>query len=303
MPLTPGPGSCSLAAQALLHPSSWCCRGSSSTGRKSRAVSARSGPRSGAGNQLSYGPSSLENIAFSGSLSNKQQILQIPSWHGPKHFLQRLVFSVRFRERLKGCSRFQESRRAQVVPCRENAQALPASHPCPPPPRGTGGSSEGTGGDVPRVAQGDGASPRPVGSPSWPRGCRLRSPEHRAGPSRDVPSRAGPYRCQSMPAGRCQPGGCRSVSRQRSGSVRAGVSVPLCAEPSRSGPCGAGGCRGDALRCGGTGAVGGGGGGPANCITGTSMPAGARGKRGKMALRARPPPRPAAPRARAPSAR
>uniref|UniRef100_A0A803W6I6 PHD finger protein 19 n=1 Tax=Ficedula albicollis TaxID=59894 RepID=A0A803W6I6_FICAL len=76
-------------------------------------------------------------------------------------FLQRLIFSVRFTERLKGCSRFQESRRAQVVPCRDNAaQALPASHPsrippgapgeatAPHPPRGTGGShgSEGTAG-------------------------------------------------------------------------------------------------------------------------------------------------------------
>lgn len=48
-------------------------------------------------------------------------------------FLQRLLCSVRFRERLKGCSRFQESRRAQVVPSRDNApRALPAPHPGAP---------------------------------------------------------------------------------------------------------------------------------------------------------------------------
>lgn len=86
--------------------------------------------------------------------------------------------------------------------------------------------------------------------------CALRGTgQGRAGMCRSGP--LGAHGCQvhvagSVPVGRCQPGPVRSV------------------------PCGAGGCRGDALLCGGTGAVGGGGGGPANCITGTSMPGEAR---------------------------
>lgn len=91
--------------------------------------------------------------------------------------------------------------------CAGTARISPLPHPtpCPPPSRGTGGSPflaaatarRGTGGAVPRVAEGDGASPRAVGAwptlgaPSWPRGCRLRTPGHRPGPSRAVPCRAG----------------------------------------------------------------------------------------------------------------
>lgn len=171
---------------------------------------------------------------------------------------------MRFRERLKGCSRFQESRRAQVVPSRDNAaQALPASHPSriPPPARPhPGGPGEALSWLQPRLGVGQAGRSRvwqrvtvPLhgrwvrGRPWVPRpgpgdaACALRGTgQDRAEPCRAelecaLPVRSG--RClwmpahagRSVPVGRCQSGRCRSVPRQR-----------VDASPVRFGPCHAG---------------------------------------------------------------